>query len=188
MEKERVLFVDGRTVLFVDDDAKVLASLKRGLIEEPYNTIFANSGKEALDILKQQEVNVIVTDMRMPEMNGLELLKVVKEDYPHIIRMILSGYTDIDTLLKAINEGEIFRFIPKPWKSNEELKTIVRQAIEFYELHGEREMLIQFFEMWIEGMEAESVNIQFLQELVATRRKHLYEWKQKSCSSVPNSR
>jgi len=187
MKKELVLFVDGRTVLFVDDDAKVLTSLKRGLIEEPYNILFANSGKEALEILKQQEVNVIVTDMRMPEMNGLELLKVVKKDYPHIIRMILSGYTDIDTLLTAINEGEIFRFIPKPWKSNEELKTVIRQAIEFYELHGEREMLMQFFELWIEGMEPESVNIQFLQELVATRRKHLYEWKQKNDSSVLKS-
>ena len=81
----------------------------------------------------------------------LEFLKVIKNDYPHIIRMVLSGFTDNETLLGAINQGEIFRFIPKPWKSNEEFRTIIRQAIEFYELHGELEVLIQFFEQWIEG-------------------------------------
>jgi two-component system response regulator HupR/HoxA len=176
MDKREVLFVDGRTVLFVDDEERVLGSLRRGLLDEPYNTLFANSGKE--------EVHVIVTDMRMPEMGGLELLKIVKEDYPHIIRMVLSGYVDRDTLLAAINQGDIFRFIPKPLKSNEELRTIIRQAIEFYELHGEREMLMQFFELWIQGVEPESVNTQFLQKLVTTRKKHLYEWRNK-CNSLP---
>ncbi len=184
METEKPLFVDGRAVLFVDDEEKVLASLKRTLHDEPYNTLFACGGKEALEILQQQEVHVIVTDMRMPEMDGLELLKTVKKDYPHIIRMVLSGYADMDTLLGAINQGEIFRFIPKPWKSNEELKTIIRQAIEFYDLHGELEMLMQFFELWTEGTEPESVNIQFLQKLVSTRKKHLYEWR-KNCDMIP---
>jgi len=184
MKKNKVLSVDGRTVLFVDDEEKVLTSLERALHDEPYNTLFACSGKEALEILQWQEVNVIVTDMRMPEVSGLELLRTVKKNFPHVIRMVLSGYADIDTLLAAINEGEIFRFIAKPWKSNEELRTIIRQAIEFYELHGEREMLMQFCELWIEGMEPESVNIQFLKELAATRKKHLYEWSRK-CDFVP---
>jgi two-component system response regulator HupR/HoxA len=184
MDKRAVLFVDGRTVLFVDDEEKVLSSLQRGLLDEPYNTLFANSGKEALEILKQQEVHVIVTDMRMPEMDGLELLRIVKEDYPHIVRVVLSGYADRDTLLAAINQGDIFRFIPKPLKSNEELRTIIQQAIEFYELHGEREMLMQFLELWIQGMEPESVNTQFLQKLMEMRKKHLYERRNK-CDSLP---
>ncbi len=175
--------MEKRTVLFVDDEEKILKSFKRSFMDEPYETIFANSGKEAIEVLKRKETHVLVTDMRMPEMSGLELLKIVREKHPHIIRMILSGYADTDTLLASINQGEIFRFITKPWKSNEELKTIIRQAIEFYDLHGELEMLMQFFELWIEGMEPESVNIQFLQELVATRKQHLYEWSKK-CDSV----
>ena len=187
MRNKNRLFVDGRTVLFVDDEEKVLASLERTLRDEPYNTLFAGSGKEALEILQQQEVLVIVTDMCMPEMSGLELLRTVKENYPHIIRMVLSGHADTDTLLGAINQGEIYRFIPKPWKSNEELKTIIRQAIEFYDLHGELEMLMQFFELWIEGTEPESVNVQFLKELVAMRKKHLYEWRKEGDSIPLNS-
>ena len=106
-------------------------------MDEPYKTLFATSGKEALEILGQQEVHVIVTDMRMPEMGGLELLKIVKKDYPQIVRLVLSGYTQITTLLTAINQGEIYRFITKPWKLEEEFKTTVRQAIEYYDLHAE---------------------------------------------------
>jgi CheY-like chemotaxis protein len=122
--------MEKRTVLFVDDEEKVLASLKRGLLDEPYESLFANSGKEALEILEQSQVHVIVTDMRMPEMGGLELLRTVKEEYPHIIRMVLSGYTQVTTLLTAINQGEIFRFITKPWKLEEDFKPAVREAVE----------------------------------------------------------
>ncbi|HBG25502.1 MAG: hypothetical protein A2Y10_14545 [Planctomycetes bacterium GWF2_41_51] len=121
-----------RTVLFVDDDKLVLSSLKRGLIDEEYNKLFAESGQEALSLLEKYEVNVIVSDMRMPEMDGLTLLKRVREKYPTVVRMVLSGYTEINTLLTAINEGEIFRFITKPWQMEEEFKPAVRQALEFY--------------------------------------------------------
>ena len=184
MGNKNLLFVDGRTVLFVDDEEKMLTSLKRILHDEPYNTLFACSGKETLEILQRQEVNVIVTDMRMPEMGGLELLKIVRDKHPNIIRMVLSGYADADTLLASINQGEIFRFITKPWKSDAELKTIIRQAIEFYNLHGELEILMQFFELWIEGTEPEAINLKFLKGLLSERKRHLYEWK-KECDSVP---
>lgn len=176
--------MEKRTVLFVDDEEKVLSSLRRGLLGEPYETLFASSGKEALEILKQNEVHVIVTDMRIPEMSGLELLRTVKRDYPHIIRMVLSGYADTDTLLAAINQGEIFRFIAKPWKSNEEFKTVVRQAIEFYDLHSEREMLMCFVEQIVEGTEPEKINFRLIQALIVARKKHLYEWNKK-CDLVP---
>lgn len=176
--------MEKRTVLFVDDEEKVLASLKRGLLDEPYEILFANSGKEALEILEQSQVQVIVTDMRMPEMDGLELLKTVKKEYPHIIRMVLSGYADTVTLLAAINHGEIFRFISKPWKSNEELKTIIRQAIEYYDLHIEREMLMRFVEQIVSGTEPEKINVRLIRALIETRKKHLYEWDNK-CDLVP---
>ena len=130
--------MEKRTVLFVDDEEKLLRSLKRGLMDEPYDSLFANSGKEALEILKNNDVHVLVTDMRMPEMGGLELLRSVKENYPHIIRMVLSGYTQITTLLTAINEGEVYKFITKPWKLEEEFKPAMHQAIEYYDLHNDR--------------------------------------------------
>ena len=120
------------TVLFVDDEEKVLKSLKRGFLDEPYKKLFAISGKEALEILEKNEIYVIVTDMRMPEMNGLELLKIVKEKYPDVVRMVLSGYTQISTLLTAINQGEIFKFITKPWKLEKEFKPAIHEAIEHY--------------------------------------------------------
>jgi len=176
--------MEKRIVLFVDDEENILKSLKRSFVDEPYETIFANSGQEAIEVLKRKETHVLVTDMRMPEMSGLELLEIVREKHPHIIRMVLSGYTDTDTLLASINQGEIFRFIEKPWETDAELKIIIRQAIDFYELHSEHDMLLHFFELWVEGLEPESINVNFLKELLSTRKKHLYEW-EKRCDSVP---
>ena len=125
--------MEKKTVLFVDDEERVLSCLKGGLLDEPYKTLFAKSGKEALEILEKNEVHVIVTDMRMPEMGGLELLKAVKEKYPHIVRMVLSGYTQVTTLLTAINQGTIFKFITKPWDFEEDFKPAIREAIEYYD-------------------------------------------------------
>ena len=130
-----------RTILFVDDEEKVLKSLQRGLLDDPYHCLFATSGKEALTLLEQNEVHVICTDMRMPEMNGLELLKIVKEKYPHIVRLVLSGYTQVGMLLTAINQGEIFKFITKPWRLEDEFKSVLQQAVEYYNLRAERDKL-----------------------------------------------
>ena len=126
------------TILFVDDEERILRSLKRGLIDEPYNLLFAGSGKKALDIMEKNEVHVIVTDMRMPEMTGLELLRIVKEKYPDVVRLVLSGYTQVTTLLTAINQGEIFRFITKPWKLEDEFISVIKQAVEYYNLQAEK--------------------------------------------------
>ncbi len=135
--------MEKRTILFVDDEEKILKSLERGLLDEPYNCFFAKSGKKALEILEQNEVHVIVTDMRMPEMSGLEFLRIVKEKYPHIVRLVLSGYTQVTTLLTAINQGEIFKFITKPWKLEEEFKTVLQEAVEYYNQRNEHESLVK---------------------------------------------
>jgi two-component system response regulator HupR/HoxA len=135
--------MEKRTILFVDDEEKVLKSLERGLLDEPYNCLFATSGKMALEILEQNEVHVIVTDMRMPEMSGLELLRVVKVKYPHIVRLVLSGYTQVTTLLTAINQGEIFKFITKPWKLEEDFKFVLKEAVEYYNARNEHESLAE---------------------------------------------
>jgi YesN/AraC family two-component response regulator len=120
------------TVLFVDDEVRLLRSIQRGLLDEPYHLLFAESGKQALELLEKNEVHIIVTDMRMPEMSGLDLLRIVKEKYPQIVRIVLSGYTQVTTLLTAINQGEIFRFITKPWKMEGEFKEILKQAVDHY--------------------------------------------------------
>lgn len=131
-----------RTILFVDDEVRLLRSLEQAMLDEPYDTLYAESGAEALKLLDDHEVHVIVTDMRMPEMSGLALLKTVKEKYPHIVRLVLSGYTQVTTLLTAINQGEIFRFITKPWKMEKEFKTVLEQAVEYYNLQAERDRLV----------------------------------------------
>ena len=130
-----------RTILFVDDEVRLLRSIERGMLDEPYDLLFAESGPAALELLEANEVHVIVTDMRMPEMSGLDLLKIVKEKYPKIVRIVLSGYTQVSTLLTAINQGEIFKFITKPWKMEEEFKGVLKQAIEYYNLQTERDRL-----------------------------------------------
>ena len=130
--------VEKRTVLFVDDDEIVLQSLERGLLDESYNKLFVKSCNEALEILQREEVHVIVTDMRMPEMNGLELLRTVRKDYPHIIGMVLSGYEQDITLQTAVDQGEILRLIPKPWKfgGGVDFETLIRRAIDHYNLQS----------------------------------------------------
>jgi two-component system response regulator HupR/HoxA len=140
--------MENRTVLFVDDEEEVLRSLDMGLIYEPYNKLFAKSGKEALEILQTEDVHVIVTDMRMPDMSGLQLLRTVKKEYPKIIRVVLSAYTQATTLLTAINQGEIFRYITKPWELEEEFKPAIRQAIDYYNLQRERDSQVAELEQY----------------------------------------
>jgi len=173
--------MDKRTVLFVDDDERILRALARSLMDEPYEIRVAGSGSEAIEVLQLSEVHVIVTDWSMPGMNGLELLGIVKKDYPHVVRLVLSGHSEADVLFDAINHGEILRFITKPWKSDKEFKTIIRQAIESYDLHSEREMLMAFCEQLIDGKELGEINIRLIQALISKRKRHLYDW-DKKCS------
>lgn len=134
------------TVLFVDDEPKVLNSLKRGLINEKFQMQFALSGKEALDILENHKISVIVSDMRMPGMSGLDLLKIVKEKYPQIIKIVLTGYTQLPQILATINQVDIFKFITKPWKMDEEFIPIIREAVEYYNLRQEKIILQESLE------------------------------------------
>ncbi len=131
--------MEKRTVLFVDDDEIVLQSLERGLLDESYNKLFVKSCKEALEILQREEVHVIVTDMRMPEMTGLELLGIVRKEYPQIVGMVLSGYEQDAALKMAVEQGEIFRLITKPWKLGDaDFEMLVREAINHYNLQSGR--------------------------------------------------
>jgi CheY-like chemotaxis protein len=131
--------VEKRTVLFVDDDEIVLESLEEGLLDESYHKLFAKSGQEALQILKREEVHVIVTDMCMPEMTGLELLRTIRKEYPNIIGMVLSGYEQDTELQTAVEQGEIFKLIPKPWKfGGVDFESLVRRAVNNYKFQLKR--------------------------------------------------
>lgn len=137
--------METHTVLFVDDEEIVLRSIERGLLEEPYNKLFAISGEEALEIMRQKDIHVIVTDMRMPEMDGLELIRTVSKEYPHIVRIVLSGYAQTSSLMMAIHKEGIFEFVPKPWKLAE-FKQVIRKAIDHYENEKENKEIDREFE------------------------------------------
>ena len=128
-------------VLFVDDEANVLSSIRRAVMDEDFLPFFAGSGEAALALMESHEFSVVVTDMRMPVMDGLSLLKIVKEKYPRSVRVVLSGYTQLSQLLATINQGEIFKFITKPWATEADLLPVIRQAIEYYNLQAERDHL-----------------------------------------------
>jgi response regulator RpfG family c-di-GMP phosphodiesterase len=121
------------TVLCVDDELNILHSLKRLLRRENYRLLTAGSGFEALEMLKQNEVHLVVSDQRMPDMSGTEFLSRVKDDYPNIMRIILTGYTEVDSITESINKGHIYKFFLKPWNDNT-LKLEFRQALEQYDL------------------------------------------------------
>ncbi len=132
--------VEKRTVLFVDDDEMILRSLERGLLDESYDKLFARSGKEALKILKRKKVHVIVTDMCMPEMNGLELLRIARKEYPNIAGIVLTGYEQDTEVRNAIEQGEIFWLIPKPlWKLGGKFERLVQRALNRSILQSECE-------------------------------------------------
>jgi DNA-binding NtrC family response regulator len=126
-----------RTILFVDDDAAVIRSLERGLMDESYNKLFAKNSEEALEVLKQKKVHVIVTDMCMPEMTGLELLRIAKKEYPNIIGIVLTGYEADTELQNAVEQGEIFTVISKPlWKLGGKFERLVRRALNHSNLQS----------------------------------------------------
>jgi response regulator RpfG family c-di-GMP phosphodiesterase len=128
------------TLLCVDDEKNILNALKRLLRKEKFRLLTGNSGQEGLDILAENEVHVVLSDQRMPGMNGTEFLKEVKALYPDILRIILTGYTDVDSISEAINEGHIYKFFLKPW-NDQNLKLEIRQAMEQYGLMQDNKRL-----------------------------------------------
>ncbi len=127
-------------LLLVDDEENILRALVRLLRRDGYNILTANSGSEGLNILKQNEVSVILSDQRMPEMNGVEFLSEVKGLYPDTVRMVLSGYTDLNSVTDAINRGEIYKFLTKPWE-DDLLRENIKQAFDQFRLVGENQRL-----------------------------------------------
>ena len=130
------------TVLFVDDEPNILRAIQRTLRNEQMTVLTASSAEEALNLLGHTEVHAVVSDQEMPGTNGVELLSRVRDHHPATIRMMLTGFTAMDVAVDAINRGEIFRLITKPW-NEEELKSILRQAFDHYDLKLEIRRLNQ---------------------------------------------
>lgn len=120
-----------QTLLVVDDELDNLDALER-IFRKRYHFLRANSGQEALHLLEQTpKVDVIITDQRMPQMTGVELLEKTLTSHPKMVRILLTGYTDIDSIIAAVNQGHIFRYITKPWDTTD-LTNSVEQAMEHY--------------------------------------------------------
>ncbi len=129
-------------ILIVDDDKMILKSISRILRNEDYQILTAQSGQEGLAILKDYEVNLVVSDQQMPGMDGLEFLKRAKKEYPQILAIMLTGHAEVEIAMNAINEAGVYKFILKPWDDNG-LKVTIRRALDTMELMQERDSLLQ---------------------------------------------
>jgi len=119
-------------ILFVDDDTGILSAIRRMMIGSPYQCFFCESGTAGLEIIKNENIHLVVSDHQMPTMNGSEFLHRARLYNDRIVRCLLSGYTDMATLLEAINRGEVYRFIPKPW-TEDQFFQIVRECLAEYQ-------------------------------------------------------
>jgi EAL domain-containing protein (putative c-di-GMP-specific phosphodiesterase class I)/CheY-like chemotaxis protein len=129
-----------RTLLLVDDEESILSALKRVFRRDGYQVVTATSGARGLELLAQQPIDVIVSDQRMPGMTGIEFLREAKRLYPRTVRMTLSGYTDLQSIIEAVNEGAVYKFLTKPW-DDELLRSHVAHAFEQSELATENTRL-----------------------------------------------
>ena len=117
--------MEKRKIMLVDDEEFVLNSLVRSLKREGYELVTFINPLEALEHLKRERVDVIVSDHRMPDMTGIEFLIEAKKRFPDIVRILLTGYADMEVAVRAVNEGKLFRFLTKPWDDNELKLTLV---------------------------------------------------------------
>ena len=118
-------------ILLVDDELNVLKSLKRVLARSGYDVLTASSGFEALEILAANQVEIIITDFRMPEMNGADLLRQVKSRWPDSVNLVLSGYDDFKSVVELLNQGLVFRFLEKPGVDSELLENISEAKVKY---------------------------------------------------------
>ncbi len=127
-------------LLFVDDEPNVLKALRRLFRGAEYQVYMAEGGADGLDILAQHPIDLIISDMRMPQMDGAEFLTRAAERWPNIVRILLTGYADIESTIAAVNKGKIYSYCSKPWEDNE-LKILVNNALEQKRLRDERRQL-----------------------------------------------
>lgn len=154
-------------ILIVDDEPVNLRTLSR-LLRANYEVVTAESGNEALKLLQQHNVALLISDQRMPGMTGIELMKRTVTLRPQMVKILLTGYTDVDALIESINCGLVYRYLTKPW-NNDDLKLTVARALEHYEATKSKHLLLmenarlrirlsQISELALEGVEETRVS------------------------------
>lgn len=153
-----------RAILLVDDEENIVSSLIRLLRRDGYHILRAGGGKEGLALLEQHEVGVIISDQRMPEMTGTEFLSRVKDLYPDTVRIVLSGYTELNSVTDAINRGAVYKFLTKPWE-DDLLRANVEEAFRRHEMGIENVRLTQELKRANDGLR--SINLELEQRVEA---------------------
>lgn len=128
-------------ILLVDDEVSVLKALQRSLFDEDFDIYVAESAAEGLKLMEQQSFKVVVSDERMPDMCGSEFLSLISRRHPEVVRITLTGQASIEAAMVAVNQGEIYRFLLKPWNDTE-LTLAIRSAIEKYDLEMKNRRLL----------------------------------------------
>jgi response regulator RpfG family c-di-GMP phosphodiesterase len=132
-------------VLIVDDEPDVCDSV-HDLLRREFRVLKAHSAEEGYRIMQEEEVHIVMSDQRMPQITGIELLTKLKARHPHAIRMLFTGFADLESIVAAINQGHIFQFLKKPWQPEELLAAVRQAALEYDNLETlamEREQLLE---------------------------------------------
>lgn len=158
-----------RTILLVDDEENITSALARLLRRDGYTILRANSGQAGLAVLEQHQVGVIISDQRMPEMTGTEFLTQVRALYPDTVRIVLSGYTELNSVTEAINRGAVYKFLTKPWE-DDLLRAHVEEAFVRHEMKLENARLTH--ELQQANDELRSIN-QVLEERVELKTREI---------------
>jgi len=132
----------GRTILVVDDEEQVRTALTSLLEREGYTVTSAEGPTEGLEILRQQPIKLVISDHNMPDMSGIEFFRLIRERHPHVCRIMLTGDPERETIIRAVNEGEVYRFLPKPW-NNTTIRVTVYFAFEAIQLEEENRRLVK---------------------------------------------
>lgn len=128
-------------ILYIDDEVHNLYAFKASFRRE-FNVFIAESTSDAMDIIRNKEIHIIISDQRMPQMTGIEFFEQLLHEYPDPIRMLLTGYTDINAVIDAINKGQVYNYFTKPW-NEEVLRSHILKAFDIYKLRQENKILTE---------------------------------------------
>lgn len=148
---------DKPIVLLVDDEPDILQSLKR-LLRHDFEIFTAKSGEEALQILQEEPIHVVMTDQRMPQMTGSQLLTEIRHTDPDPIRIVFTGYADLKSMVQAVNSGQLFRYITKPWDPDKLIETLHEAASAFAQRQRQRQLMTdacQFLDGYLDRADAD---------------------------------
>jgi DNA-binding NtrC family response regulator len=156
--------IPGRTILVVDDEEHVRTALTAVLEREGYTVTAVAGPSEGLEILRQQPTKLVISDQNMPDMSGLEFFRLIRERHPQVCRIMLTADPERDTIIRAINEGEVYRFLPKPW-NNTMLRVTVYFAFEEIQLQEENRRLLAALRRQLNFVRALEHNFPYLAAL-----------------------